>query len=516
MALHILLNFIGSPLLKQLYFAELALVFLCCALLPFSRIFFPLIFFFFVEGQGRILLEYAPFTRFIYDLLVTLVIIRLLASQKRLTPIKPFPNLLYWAIILHILWYVVSIFNPYSPTPLLGIVAGKTHLYPLLFFMAFINSKVLRDFDLLDEIASFVLYCCLLQASLAIYQFFMTETHLFNISYYYKVILGEEKGLRYMGINFRPPGTTFGAGAYSSYLFLCVILYYMRKRQGVIYSTLIVLTSLTSIVAIFFSGVRSSILKFVLMSAASMFFLLLINRRKERILIMLTLITFVVALIGLPNLSDMLFQNQTIIQEFNMMTPLERLISIFEFGETYSTSRITFGEFINVASRKILETPLGIGAGRASPAASVFAGEIRNLNFYDENYAWYYENFYMSLVIEFGFGMIFMLLVLLYLPIFCFYNAFKAIFHMRLTRAKIMFLSAGGMFVILLGNWAASGLVTLPESFIFWMCATIGISQYQAFEEEVAAHVPPEFSSADESGESEKDQPTKTMVEKTP
>jgi hypothetical protein len=288
--------------------------------------------------------------------------------------------------------------------------------------------------------------------------------------------------MRYTGMNFRPMGTGFAAAVYTSYLFLSVSLYYMKNRQGLIFSIMSIITTLVCIVAIFLSQVRSALLKFILMTLSSLFILLLVNRRKERMIIYGGITLTVVIFLLMPMLSSGLFSNQALIQQYNLMTPMDRLFSLFEFQDAYS-SRISLNQFIEIAFEKLSETPFGIGAGRASPPATLFADSIMSLPFYGLKYSWHYENFYIGLIIELGFGMIFFLSFMIFMPIFFLHNAFSALLKKRLTKAKILFMSASGMIVIMVGNWAANGLVSLPENFIYWLYAIIGMSTYQTLEE---------------------------------
>jgi hypothetical protein len=135
-------------------------------------------------------------------------------------------------------------------------------------------------------------------------------------------------------------------------------------------------------------------------------------------------------------------------------------------------------EALEFTAERLIMFPLGIGPGMTGAAASLSAEQLKNDPVYDKHMIWAYDNYFLSLIVEFGYGAIFYLLVILSMPLLLFarFRKLKMMgcpYHAR--NALIAFFSVG---IIILGNWGAMGISYNPESFFFWFWCGIGLNSY--------------------------------------
>lgn len=460
------LNFLGLPVLKYHYLVHVGLTIAAVLFFEFPQILPFILTLYFLEGQGRILWEYANWARIIFDVLVFLSIMKLFIIKKKVIDLEKIPPFLIFLIALHFFWYIVEFSNPYSVSYLASIAATKVYIYPILLFLGLTQI----DFDIyqsnFQKSLTFFILLIVLEISLSFYQFNMKEQFILQIAPYYNNAMRD--GV-FVGMLFRPFGTTQLPGAISSFLFLTVGFLFLKNVSRIGYLLRAVLISASGFVIIL-CQVRSAFIKFLLIIAAIHVGELLYFRFRAKGFVGL-IIVGAILLIG----AQFVTNNKSTTGDVNIDYVRDRISSLGDVHKIKG-SRINVDTFMKIISSKLVDYPLGLGPGLTGPAGSMSKDALIGNRFVNTSMVWTSDNILIALIIDFGFGAIFYILMLLYIPIY--FIRFLAIYYR--TKAyrpyKILLICLSTTLVILIGNWGALGITYNPESFAFWFFSALGFS----------------------------------------
>lgn len=467
-----LLNFLGTPQLKELSLVYAGFVLLCAFSLDLKNSFPIIVSFCFMEGQARILWNYHPFFRIAFDLTIAVAMLRHFAVARVASSKKILPRPLMVLILLHFLWYVVEIFNINSVSMLAPIVATKIYIFPFFLFLLIRRDPEVVSIERLQTIGHLILFFTLLECSLSLFQLKHLESFMLSISPFYERAM---KGKIFTGVSFRPFGTTFLPGAISVYIFLSTGFLFLKNKFSKKYSTILMIISVLVFLTLLVCQVRSAMIKYVFLVLASLFALVL-NSRVKFVKLFQTSIIFIAVALGVFNLAtpDEKKDEGPVV---NIDSGLKRWEGI-DSMEKLSSKRLGPEAALGVLVKQLGEFPIGVGPGLTGAASSISAESIANDPIYNSDMYWAYDNFYLSMFIEFGYGAIFYLSFVLGIPLVIFS------YYRRLRRrgypvhSRIILISFSHLLVILLGNWGAIGLPYNPESFFFWVWAAVGFNIY--------------------------------------
>ncbi len=464
------LNFAGSPILKYSYllsvFSMLALVLFCSpeVSLPY---FFP---FFMIEGQGRILWNYNPIFRVLFDALLLLCAFKAFYSKKRVIDIRAIPTYIYILIFFHFLWFSVQLFNP-NGVGFLGVVAAaKIYIIPFIIFLSFLANDGLQKLEVLKKIEALCLFTLFIHGLLVIFQYSQGESFITSITPYYEQVIGE----RFSGALFRPFGTTHLPGGYSIYIVLLLPFIFLTKAKNykvVIYK---LATVGISFYCLFLSQVRSGMIKafFITFTITSLLYIRGQKRFKKIIVSFLAIFIFGYVITNVGVLDD---------RDIEKIAPaLNRFMSIFD-KRTINSSRETPTVILSYILERLDETPLGLGPGRTGAASNMNKLKIAADPIFGLKESWAYDNLFLSLAVELGIGAIFYLLIILLLPLKMINHSIRS-FLRNDKIFPIVIISAIVPVVILIGNWGAIGLPYNPESFCFWFLLALGLKNIESRE----------------------------------
>ncbi|MDC1175647.1 hypothetical protein OAT67_09625, partial [Bacteriovoracaceae bacterium] len=123
------------------------------------------------------------------------------------------------------------------------------------------------------------------------------------------------------------------------------------------------------------------------------------------------------------------------------------------------------------------QNPIGLGPGRTGGAVSLAKSVIMKDPVYGIKSTWTFDNLFISLAIDLGWGMIFYLLIITIFPLFLIYKCIYFYFNKQKADITPILLSALTTVVLLAGDWGVIGIPYNPESFSFWFWTSIGITQ---------------------------------------
>lgn len=468
------LNFLGMPVLKYHYLVHVSLTLFAILLFDFIEVLPLILVLYFLEGQGRIIWEYASWARIIFDALVLLATLKIFVTKRRIIDSKRVPFPLVFLVAAHFTWYMVEFSNLNSLSYFAVLAATKVYIFPILFFFGLTQIDFHVDKKVFQRTLNLLVIIFLLELSLTFYQFQMKEQLIMQISpYYFKIM---RYGV-FVGKFYRPFSTTQGPGTISIFIFLTIGLLYL-KNSSKINTVLWTLLVFGSGYIIILCQIRSAFIKFVLIILALHLGELLFFRFKAKSFAALVIVlSFLV--IGTP----FLYENNSRTKDEGINYARDRLLSLENLDQVKS-SRLDMTSFIRVVSDKLSDYPLGYGPGLTGPSASMSKNEMVGNKFINDDLTWTYDNLIVSLVIDFGIGAIFYLLIILYIPIYFFRFLSSYYIDKRYEPYRILLVCFCATLVIIIGNWGAIGLTYNPESFAFWFFAALGFSTITKYKSE--------------------------------
>lgn len=470
------LNFLGLPILKYFYLVNLSIGIIGILFFNFEQCFQIILVLFFIEGQGRILWEYTAWSRIVFDLILLYLVLKIFIQKKKIFDFSKVPKFFILFVTLHITWFFVQFFNINSLSYFAIIASSKIYLYPLLFFSSLIHGDFHLDENNFKKFFSFFLFLFFLELILTIHQFNLKESFILQISPYY------EKAMRdqiFTGDLYRPFGTTNLPGAPSLFIFLTIGLFFIKKISFLnsLVRTMIILLSAYVLIL---CQIRSALIKFALILIIIYIGDLIYHRFKAKYLLNI-LGMFFVLFVATQYIQEKK-QNK---ENQDLEYVQDRFASIGDTNKI-SSSRLSINQFFQMAYEKLLDHPLGIGPGLTGAIANLARDELTTNQFINLKTIWTGDNLFISLVIDFGIGAIFYILLILFIP-FYFFNFLILFYKNKIFKHyKILLVSFATTLVIILGNWGAIGITYNPESFIFWLFSAIGFNTILKHKNEIS------------------------------
>jgi hypothetical protein len=303
-----------------------------------------------------------------------------------------------------------------------------------------------------------------LQAYLVFHQKSLGEAHLLAIHPYYSRPIGEQ----FTGYLFRPFGTSHLPGGISVYVAYIVGLLYFFPSKRTVISILKIVTIFALIFACFIMQVRTGLIQLILVSFFSALYLSL-NSRLKTLYFPLVLSSLFLVPFTFNNVKEI----DAIFPDLNLEQSVLRFEILKDNNKLYE-QRASSDKFFKTLGEKLTKTPFGLGPGRTGAANVLFVGKIKNDLAYDLDYSWTLDNLFISLAIDFGYGMIFYTLLVILLPFYLIGNVVYRYIRFREV-IPILGTSAFASLVILASSWGAIAIPYNPISFFYWFFLSCGL-----------------------------------------
>lgn len=458
------LNFLGSPALKYVYLIHVIVIVIGLLIYNFEQIFFEIITLMFIEGQGRILWHYQPWSRVAFDIVTFLSLAKVFIQQRKFYNQKVIPSPVIVLIALHFLWYIIQFFNVNAVSVFGVLAASKIYIYPILLFLGISLSDLTPMSKGFKQMLFGFYFIIILEICLNYFHFIVKQQHLLNMSsYYYKSM---KDGI-FTDNLFRPFATTSLPGVLAIYIFLTVgFLFFMKKNiKGTIFKWIIIALSFFTIIT---CQVRSALVKFLLIIIFIQLGTMFYKRFSLR-----SVLPFFVALIILVIGSQNYLNKGVESEDENLNYAIGRASSLTDVSKV-KNDRLNLSNFGKIIVDKISKYPLGVGPGMTGAASSVNQAEIINNPFIKKDFLWTSDNLIISFALDLGIGGLFLLTLIVFIPIYFVKYLLKMYAHKDEFHYHMLLICTSSALVIILGNWGAVGLTYNPESFIFWMYAAFG------------------------------------------
>jgi hypothetical protein len=461
------LNFLGLSQLQYVYLAYIGFAFLVAFTMDLKTSILIIITYCFFEGQGRILWNYHPFFRISFDLLTGTALLHSILVHRSFENIKALPKLLLILMTLHFGWYIVEMFNPNSVSFFSSVAATKIYIFPLLVFLIIRNSPEALNEENLHKISQILLILIAGESFLSLYQSQKLEPFLLGISSYYQYALKDV----FIGEDFRPFGTTFLPGVISVYLFLTAGFLFTKKEQSRKFVIILLVVCGIVTLTILATQVRSALIKYVLLlfGASFSFFMCSTIPKEQKFQ---GVGKYIFAFLITSAAGFYLAYEYKIVNFEKVMNRWEKVNSY----EAFKARRAGPELAATILISRLTDFPLGLGPGLTGAASSVAREQIENDPIYNRDTFWGYDNLFLSLAVEFGFGAIFYILLVISIP-FVLLNRFWRNFKSGSNyQARVILIAFFQVSIILLGNWGAIGLPYNPESFFFWLWTAVALN----------------------------------------
>lgn len=466
-----LLNFLGKPEIKFVYLGYVTFLYLIVLLYDFPYIITPIIAFSFIEGQGRILWGYHPFVRLAFDGLIIIATLRNFIKNKDFNITKLLPKPMLILVLLHFLWYTVEIFNLDSVNFFAAIAGTKLYIFPFFLLIYLRQNESYFNIENLQKMANMILLLLFLESLLSFYQLQGLENFMLGISpNYHKAMRG---GIFTLD-KFRPFGTTHLPGGISMYIFITTGLIFLRKKMSKSFMLIAIPLIPTLVLVLITTQVRSATLKFSLILLGTLVSYLINTAKLNKALIKLTLVG-VIASAGFITIYPSI--SRYIDQYINLEAGLQRWKGFSDIDD-FASQRSSFSFAYKTISERLEKFPLGLGPGVSGAVITLSLEEIKDDPVYTLDTFWGFENFYISLAVEFGYGFIFYLFYILIIPVISTVFWYRTYKLKRYDSARVIAVSLVILVTILMGNWGAIGFTYNPESFYFWLTTAIIFNTY--------------------------------------
>ena len=479
---NILLNFLGSPLVKYIFLLQALLVFILIFTAKEGDLFWVFATFSLFEGQGRVVWGYGIIFRLLFDLLAILMIIKAIIVNKKLLDRKVIPNFLLIAILLHFFWFTLEVFNPMGPSIFAAFATSKYYIFPFFLFFFFI----LHPFDVSQDstqknIFRLILLLCL-SSALVIFQNLQGIESISNISPYYLNLF--EKYKSFSGRNFRPWGTSYGPGGMTVYFYIMLGFYFLLdhsffKKKGTLGKAIFSLVKWLSLGMLFFasfiSQIRSATLKSLLILIGFIILAFIGSRIKAKKAMSFLLILTILGLIS-PLVTTDFSSN-----DFNTQKTMERWSSLAT--RDILGNRATLGTFVDEFERRV-NLPFGYGLGMTQDFLPDFKKRRMEHVEIPRYYFWHLDNLIFSLFLELGLGALIYIFILLGVNISLLSKMLTLLKWEKIEDFKVVSVCFVSVFVMTIFSWAAVSIPFNPESFLFWFWAALGFNTFHKVKNE--------------------------------
>lgn len=466
--LQILLNFVGSPLVKYVFAAAMGATFLCVASQPFKKAIWILLIFSIFEGQGRIVWGYNAIFRIIFDLLSLVLIVRIILKHKKLIDRRFFSKLTILFLVLHFSWWIIELFNPNGAGFGPSFITAKYYIFPFILFLSFVTVGVEVEEKFSQVMILVIFIMMILIGLLCFQQQEMKNDLMLQVSPYYLSLFDKFK--EFTGARFRPWGTAHSPGGMSIFNYLLIPLFFffdpnqlssvpLKKllMRLVSYSFLLV-----SFASCFLSQVRSAFLKMI------------------AIFVLIYLIRFVTSkfkvkqiILGILLIGGIAAYSPNLLQQEAFLGAIGRYDQLAEEG--VGSQRSGPMEVFNHLLEKV-DYPLGYGLGMTTGYSSAFQAKREEKIVTGARQAdfWSLDNLYAFLFLELGLGAFFYIGFL--------FSVFSRLLMSLINvikekdvKAKEIGIAFSMLLILLLGDWGAVSIPFNPVSFSMWLWVAIGL-----------------------------------------
>jgi hypothetical protein len=466
------LNVIGSPAIKYVYLIYAAFIFFSVLFLtPILAL--PLIIAYgFFEGQGRVVWNYHPAARIAFDVLIVLATLRSFIAKKDIKVVRYIPKPMLLLILLHFLWYLVETFNLNAVNTFAAVAGTKVYIFPFFLLLFFRQNEDYFTMERFQKLGNMLLFILLVESALALYQLSHLEGLMLQISDYYRVPM---HGTTFTMNAFRPFGTTYLPGAISVYIFLSFSILFIRKKFSAVFLSVLIPTLSLFFVVFIACQVRSALLKYVFITIGSFGSIIIIAKNRLGLFVRMAAISAFLLPVGIYFIYPKL--EARFADLISLEAGLQRWQEINSLDDVTS-HRVGFGKSIEIALDRLDQFPFGLGPATTGAAAGFSREQITSDPVFSKETFWGHDNFFLSMIIEFGYGCIFYLGYILAVPVFLFYFLLRLYRERYLDETRIVFIALLNTGIIILGNWGAIGINYNPESFYFWLWTALGFNTY--------------------------------------
>lgn len=475
--LNILFNLLGLPYVKFAFLGQTIILAIMIISSEQRLTFWALVIFALFEGQGRVIMGYGILFRLLFDILIGLLVIRAVISQKKLINREVIPNYLIIGIFLHFIWFVLELFNPNGAGMIPGLVTSKIYIFPFLLFFYFQNFPV----ALMDQEGQKFLFVfnivLLFSALIVLVQAQGDETFIYGISLNYSNLFAKYKN--FTGYTYRPWGTSFGPGGMGPLFFLTFPFLLLFKPKFILpknppgHAMLVVFKWGTMAIVAFASfvgQVRSATLKLFLVFGLFMACKFIGSKLKFRRIVMGVLL-IIIGAVTFPFTSKILESN-----DINIDSAVARYEGLSESG--YLANRATFDLFMNLFEERV-EFPFGYGVGMTAGFLPDFEERRKKHVNIPRSWFWAHDNLFLFLFLELGLGAFIYLFILFSVNLSLISRWITLLRWRELTSFGIVSACAICVFVITGFNWGAVGIPFNPESFFYWFWAGMGFNIFK-------------------------------------
>jgi len=494
--LNLVFNFIGSPLVQYAYLGQVVFTLFLIFVLPFQGLIWVFILLSFFEGQGRVLFSYSAIFRLVFDLLLTIMILRSIIIKKKIVEMDFFPKPVMVGISLHFLWFSFQLFNPSGPDFFSALATSKYYIFPFLLFFFFQN--FLPNFNKVENQRNLfvVLVFILFLGILNIYQNEMGEEFLYGISENYRSLF--KKFEIFTSDFFRPWGTGFTPGGMAPLFYASFGIIFLLKPE--VLTTNVANRSFVKVFKFLFIGVMSFSCFVTQVRSASL-----------KILGM-TLIFFALKFLGTRLKTKRIFTSLIVIILLSLTSTYlvgEKLLGDFNSGGAFSrwegmlesdagSQRAGVLKVLDNLEANV-ELPLGFGLGMTQGFLPGFQ-KRRDEHLEKSPYVfWSMDNLLVFLVLELGVGALFYIFVIFAVNFSLFSSLVSCLRQGELTAFSFLAISFANVSVSTFFSWGAVSIPFNPDSFYFWFWAAIGFSAAQKVKKKSRVELLDRVESVDES-----------------
>lgn len=467
--IYLTLNFLGSPLLQWLFLLITIITFLIVFIFRWQKAFIFTIIFCLIEGQGRVLWSYQPFFRICFDLLLAIPIIRSFLVKKKIVEFSYLPKFITVMIVFHFLWFFVSLFNPLGVGPIYGFATSKYYIFPFFLFFAFVQNPINFESKEFQKLVHFINFIIFSIGALCIYQVYVGDQLMSSISLNFVALF--EKFTYTLGILFRPFGTSMVPGGMSTFFVLTVGFLFISPVKGLWYKLYFLIFIIISWVALFLSQVRAALISHILIFFGCQLVSIMASKKRGRELIILLFSGILITVV----LFNLVGKHGIIGKYIDIASSTARVEELFtERTIQRAGPSVVFGAVYDKLSRY----PFGFGPGMCTQLMQVIIDRRLNHPELEWTDFWSWDNLYAFVLQELGFGGLFYLIVIVFIPLLLLLMTLKAFKLQDLEVFRIVGISSVVTIVITISNWGGIGIPFNPVSFFYWFWVAIGLNEY--------------------------------------
>lgn len=409
------------------------------------------------EGLAKIVSGYHPIVHVGVDLLLvalvtkTLILIILKRTKKEFD-FPPLTSLFF----LHLIWFIITIANPYSLSLFASLAGAKVYVTMLLlfFFAFYLNENDMREVKIIMLIWVLV---SVIHTVVGFYQAAIGPSSVTQIHPGYASALA-----KYEGRAFRPFGLTHVAGMPAIFIFLSTpfLIYFIISARSVILKVLYSMMIPAWFLMMFICQVRSALLKaivgvgfFIGYFNYVSFFNMTKSSFKKMVLISVLIATVA---ISMPVVLSKAEGNLP-----DAIRAIERTMTLFDYEKVAASRRNILDRFLTYLKM----APLGAGLSRTGAASGKFSNLIHSP---DDPFGpvFFADNFWIATLVDLGIpGMLLLSLII----IFVLYRGLKYVRRIHPLDTQYLYIAIlSSLFACAIGMYGAEAMLYNPEAAFFW------------------------------------------------